>query len=106
MLALYKRVQELGLSCFFISARSESQRISTERNLLAAGFDGNNHVILEPFGSRFPTVKDFKTSERRKIAEEGYTIILNIGDQPSDVEGGYAEKYFLLPNPYYYYRIR
>ena len=27
--------------------------------------------------------------------------IANVGDQPSDLAGGYAERTFLLPNPFY-----
>ena len=44
----------------------------------------------------------FKAPERRKLAEQGYTIILNMGDQESDLRGGYAEKTFKLPNPVYF----
>ena len=32
----------------------------------------------------------FKTSARREIAARGYTIVLNMGDQQSDLAGGYA----------------
>ncbi len=44
------------------------------------------------------------TSRRRcaqKIEQQGYTIIENMGDQPSDLLGGHAEKKFLLPDPFY-----
>jgi hypothetical protein len=34
--------------------------------------------------------------------DEGYTILLSMGDQRSDLEGGYAERTFKLPNPYYW----
>jgi len=50
------------------------------------------------------TVAAFKTAERCKLTEQGWKIVANIGDQPSDLEGGYAERIFLLPNPFY--RIR
>jgi acid phosphatase len=43
-----------------------------------------------------------RAAERRKIAGQGYTIILNMGDQESDLAGGYAEKTFKLPNPVYF----
>jgi len=33
---------------------------------------------------------------------KGYTIIANIGDQYSDLVGGYAEGEFKLPDPMYY----
>ena len=38
---------------------------------------------------------------RRRIAEQGYTILLSMGDQESDLAGGYAERTFKLPNPFY-----
>ena len=36
-----------------------------------------------------------------QIEQMGYTIIANVGDQPSDLIGGHAEKMFLLPDPFY-----
>ena len=44
------------------------------------------------------------TSRRRsgrQIEQQGYTIIANIGDQPSDLDGGFSEQTYLLPNPFY-----
>jgi len=38
---------------------------------------------------------------RSQIEADGYTIIANIGDQASDLQGGHAEKTFKLPNPFY-----
>ena len=35
------------------------------------------------------------------IEAEGYTIIANIGDQPSDLDRGFSEQTYLLPNPFY-----
>ena len=34
--------------------------------------------------------------------QQGYTILLSLGDQESDLTGGYAERTFKLPNPVYY----
>ena len=45
---------------------------------------------------------DFKALERRKLTEEGFTILVSIGDQQSDLAGGYAERTFKLPNPVYF----
>jgi len=36
-----------------------------------------------------------------EIEQAGFTIIANMGDQPSDLLGGRAERMFLLPNPFY-----
>jgi hypothetical protein len=46
---------------------------------------------------------DALTSKRGCFRGAGQ-IIANIGDQPSDLFGGHAEKMFLLPNPFY--RVR
>jgi hypothetical protein len=59
-------------------------------------------LILLPEGAHFASVVDFKAPERRKITEQGYTIVLSLGDQESDLKGGYAERTFKLPNPVYY----
>ena len=32
----------------------------------------------------------------------GYLIILNVGDQESDLTGGFADRTFKLPNPFYF----
>jgi hypothetical protein len=52
--------------------------------------------------AHFDRSADFKAPERRRIAERGYTILLSMGDQQSDLDGGYAEKTFKLPNPVYF----
>ena len=56
---------------------------------------------LVPPGAKFASATDFKTPVRAAIETDGYTIIANIGDQPSDLLGGFAERIFLLPNPFY-----
>jgi putative acid phosphatase of HAD superfamily subfamily IIIB len=40
-------------------------------------------LILLPDVAQFASAGDFKAPERRKITEQGYTIILNVGDQES-----------------------
>jgi hypothetical protein len=45
---------------------------------------------------------EYKTNCRKDIESKGYKIILNIGDQYSDLEGGYSQAVFKLPNPMYY----
>ena len=56
---------------------------------------------MEPRGAHYKSAADFKAPHRAAIEKQGYKIILNIGDQPSDLAGGYSEKTVLLPNPYY-----
>jgi predicted secreted acid phosphatase len=100
-LALVTRANALGVAVFFISARPPSLREATERNLREQGyrFDG---VIVLPEGASFRSAADFKAPERKKIAEQGFTILLTMGDQESDLAGGHAERRFKLPNPVYF----
>jgi acid phosphatase len=99
-LALARRARELGVAVFFITGRPPELREATEHNLREQGYDWDG-VVLQPPNSNFEHAADFKAPERQRIAERGYTIILNMGDQQSDLEGGYAERTFKLPNPVY-----
>jgi predicted secreted acid phosphatase len=100
-LAIFRQARSLGAEVFFISGRDESQRAATERNLQAAGYDGYRGLILTPRGSHYTSAADFKAPQRAAIEQAGYTIVANIGDQPSDLAGGHAERTFLMPNPFY-----
>lgn len=100
-LALARRARDLGVAVFFISARPPNLREATERNLKEQGYKWTGLILL-PAGAQFARAADFKAPERRKIAEQGYTIVLSMGDQDSDLTGGYAERTFKLPNPVYY----
>ena len=51
----------------------------------------------KPIGS----TAEFKASQRAAIEAQGVTIVVNMGDQPSDLAGGHALQGFLLPNPFY-----
>lgn len=100
-LRLFRQARALGGPVFFITGRPENQRAATERNLLAAGYEGYAHLYMVPDGSRFPSAADFKAPVRASIEAAGYTILVNMGDQPSDLIGGHAEGKFLLPDPFY-----
>ena len=91
------------VAVFFITGRDESQRTATEKNLRAAGYETWTKVYFRPATSPDPkpSARDYKTAIRRQLVAEGYVIIANIGDQQSDLAGGYAEKIFKLPNPFY-----
>lgn len=44
---------------------------------------------------------DFKPATRAEVESSGYHIILNVGDQYSDLVGGYSLYTLKLPNPVY-----
>src|SRR5262249_22767972 len=84
-LKLFKRARQLGISVFFITGRTELVRVATEANLRRAGYDSWSGVMMRPARTTTPSAADYKTPERAKIAQEGFTIIANVGDQPSDL---------------------
>jgi predicted secreted acid phosphatase len=100
-LALARRAKEMAVAVFFITGRPANLRDATERNLREQGFAWDG-VILLPEGAQFASAADFKAPERKKLTEQGYTIVLSMGDQQSDLSGGFAEKTFKLPNPVYF----
>jgi predicted secreted acid phosphatase len=48
-----------------------------------------------------PTIQ-YKSGTRAYIESQGYDIVADMGDQFSDLEGGFANKTFKMPNPNYY----
>jgi len=102
-LRLYKEAQKLGVSVFFITGRAEDEREATERNLRAQGFDGWQGLALRPANHGKQTTIEYKSSERAKIAAQGYTLALNVGDQWSDLKGTpEAEFSVKYPDPFYF----
>jgi hypothetical protein len=102
-LRLAKRAQALGVSVFFITGRPEAQRAATEANLATAGYAGWKHLSLKQSGAAYASTAAYKAAERAKIKADGYTLLLNIGDQWSDLQGlPMAQHSVKLPNPFYY----
>lgn len=102
MLSLYKNALKHGIDVFFVTGRSESERQATEKNLNKAGYNNWSGLYLRPGDYKSPSIIPFKSHARELISQKGYMIIATIGDQYSDIKGGYAKKGFKLPNPYYY----
>ncbi len=98
---LYDAARALDVTVFFITGRDARQRAATEDDLRRSGYPDYAELYMTPPGARFTTMADFKAPVRAAIEAAGYTIIANVGDQPSDLAGGHAEETFLLPNPFY-----
>lgn len=102
MLSFYDDALKQGVSVFFVTGRRESERLITDKNLKQAGYHDWTGLYLKPENYNQASVVPFKSQIRSTISKLGYTIIASIGDQESDLKGGYAEKTFKLPNPYYH----
>ena len=97
----FNAMRARNISIFFITGRRNSQRDATLINLDHAGFEGWTKLVTRPDADG-GSIVPFKSGERAKIASAGYTIIATIGDQQSDIDGGFAECGFKLPNPFYF----
>ena len=102
-LRLFRHAQAAGLAIFFLTGRSHDLAPATKRNLAAPGFTGYTRLITRSDAQRTTPTTEYKASERAKIVAEGYTLLLNMGDQWSDLNGdSRAEINVKLPNPFYY----
>ncbi|MFJ3896653.1 HAD family acid phosphatase [Streptomyces sp. NPDC090083] len=107
-----------GVTVFYNSGLSEAQRTSAVDNLKKVGADVNldaDHMFLKntanppsylsgcaTAGTWTCTTVQYKSGTRKHIESLGYDIIANFGDQYSDLDGGYADKTYKIPNPTYF----
>ena len=102
-LRLYNDALKHGVAVFFITGREIAQRAATAENLRTAGYHDWAGLALRGIHPSTETTTDYKSAERKKIVDAGYRIILNVGDQISDLNGpAQAELSIKLPNPFYF----
>jgi hypothetical protein len=101
ILDLYEYAQKRGVAVFFVTGRREFARTATERQLRTAGYDTWAGLELKPTHYQQQSVVPYKAGARERIEAQGYDILVNVGDQWSDLDGGHAVATFKLPNPIY-----
>ncbi|MFD6555464.1 HAD family acid phosphatase [Streptomyces sp. NPDC058398] len=115
---LVKYAASKGVEVFYNSGLKESQRVSAVDNLKKVGVDVNldaSHMFLKDAANPPAYLGDcatatawncttvqYKAGTRKHIESLGYDIVANFGDQYSDLDGGYADKTYKLPNPTYF----
>ncbi|MGP4015490.1 HAD family acid phosphatase [Saccharopolyspora sp. 5N708] len=92
-----------GVAVFFVTGRRESQQMrdASAQDLREEGYPEPDGLYLRPADDHDPSVVPYKSGARASIEQQGYQIVLNIGDQDSDLDGGHAERAVRLPNPMY-----
>jgi predicted secreted acid phosphatase len=116
---LVQYAKSKGVEVFYNSGLKESQRAAAVENLKKVGADINldaAHMFLKdaanppsylsacatPNNWTCTTVQ-YKSGTRKHIEQDlGYDIVANFGDQYSDLDGGYANRTYKLPNPTYF----
>ncbi|HNY11091.1 MAG TPA: HAD family acid phosphatase [Candidatus Wallbacteria bacterium] len=99
---IYDEAVKKGVPVFFVTGRSEKGRASAEKNLMNAGYSKYEKLIMRSPEEKSLTALKYKSQKRENIEKSGYHIILNVGDQYSDLFGGYSENILKLPNPMYF----
>jgi len=103
ILDLYRKSKALGMKVFFVTGRNPALAAQTKIALAKAGYNDPDGIIYRPVeDNRHASMTPFKSGARRALIEQGFRIVANIGDQESDLAGGYAERGFKIPNPFYY----
>lgn len=100
-LTLYHYARKHDVAVFFITARKEQERESTEAYVKALGFRKWEGFYFEPSGYQKKSATYFKIADQKKITELGYDIILNLADEYAAIRVGYSDMSFKLPNPFY-----
>jgi hypothetical protein len=117
MVALEQKALAKGYQVFFLTGRSKiatpDQTPGTLANLEDAGYTVDpTHVYLkdatgatEPWLSSCAptcTTTQYKSLTRQHIESLGFDIVAHLGDQFSDLKGGFADRTFKIPNPMYF----
>ncbi|WP_020661934.1 HAD family acid phosphatase [Amycolatopsis benzoatilytica] len=99
-----------GVRVYFLTGRNDRQGPQSLKNLANEGYPAPAGAYFKPkttppdylpCGLTCNTVQ-YKSGTRAHIQATGAHIVLNLGDQFSDLEGGYADRPVKLPNPMYY----
>jgi predicted secreted acid phosphatase len=100
--SLYRLAKRLDVAVFFVTGRTPVLEDGTRTNLARAGYGGRYTLHLKPASYTNKSVIPFKSSTRCRIERRGYRILINVGDQYSDLAGGCADRAYKIPNPMYF----
>ncbi|MEE2769560.1 MAG: HAD family acid phosphatase [Pseudomonadota bacterium] len=99
IVSLYGWLLDRDVKIYFITARPLELKKATIDNFKKLSIPPSQIVFRDQ--DQWPVPKEFKIAMRKNIVNNDYDIILNIGDQPTDFEGGYWKRALKVPNPFY-----
>jgi predicted secreted acid phosphatase len=97
VLAIAQYAAAHGTKIFFVTGRPDIIDSFTQYNLTNVGYQVDGLYSRNPI-QLFESLATFKTGARKQITADGYTIVANIGNSQSDLDGGYAQATFKLPD--------
>lgn len=99
---LYRTLKATGMGVALITGRNATGRAATEACLRKNGVSGWTTLIMKGPKAADLTAAVYKARARKGLRADGWRIGPSIGDQVSDMAGGFLTHGFLLPNPMYY----
>jgi HAD superfamily, subfamily IIIB (Acid phosphatase) len=112
MPALVSHAAADGYTIFYLTGRPATQRTGTVANLGDAGYAAPDaaHLYMKDYPNEpwlngcAPSCSTtaYKSLTRQHIESLGYDIAADFGDQYSDLNGGFTDQTFKIPNPMYY----
>ncbi|HEX3791108.1 MAG TPA: HAD family acid phosphatase [Pseudonocardiaceae bacterium] len=102
-----------GVTVFFVTGRPEHQRAATLTDLVTDDHYPQPAALFLKAEAGTPppaylscgttcTTDQYKSQTRAHLQAEGYDIVLNVGDQDSDLSLGHEDHAVKLPNPMYF----
>jgi len=101
VLEFYNSMRQQDYTFLFLTGRLTHYGENTKKNLIRAGYNNGEELILRETYQDGMDAWEFKSGVRKQLTRQGYRILGNIGDQMSDVTGGYSAYHVRLPNLLY-----
>ena len=100
---IYQYAKSHQVNIFFVTGRTANETNATIKNLKTAGFHhwAGLYLLNDKLEANYKNIEAFKIATRKMLNDQGYDILLSMGDKPSDLSGGHSKASFKLPNPYY-----
>ncbi len=102
MWTLLKYAQKRKVAIFVITGRPQGIEPGTREQLKEDGLTGKYTLVMRPNSEFGKPSQPYKAAARKAIQKKKFKILVNIGDQDSDLDGGYAVKRYKVPNPMYF----
>jgi acid phosphatase len=100
-LKFYNYLIGKNVAIIFITGRYEEAKKATYNNLINEGYTVFDTLIVREKNEMKIPAAEFKALKRKELTDKGYNIIACVGDQWSDMVGGYAGIKIKLPNYLY-----
>ena len=97
----YNWLAQKNIKVIFLTGRHAEDFASTKKNLLREGFTNFDTLIVSSPQNKKIAAAEWKALERERLTKNGYEIIACVGDQWSDMVGGFTGVKIKLPNYLY-----